>query len=166
LDQINDKYTPLKFNSNLPHWFFIEIPLNFKKVQNDVIKVMRWLQNLTMTKYCCKQFDIFLFVAKRFFMFFCLDASYIVVFLKTKFSSNYQCNLNLIFQDVEDIDLFIGGLAERPLSGAVVGPTFGCLLGQQFQILKKGDRFWYENNIPPSAYTKGEIFIRLLITTI
>ena len=95
-------------------------------------------------------------------MFFCLDASYIVVFLKTKFSSNYQCNLNLIFQDVEDIDLFIGGLAERPLSGAVVGPTFGCLLGQQFQILKKGDRFWYENNIPPSAYTKGEIFIRLL----
>jgi hypothetical protein len=40
--------------------------------------------------------------------------------------------------------------------GAVVGPTFGCLLGQQFQILKKGDRFWYENNIPPSAFTKGE----------
>ena len=34
----------------------------------------------------------------------------------------------------------VGGLAERPLSGAVVGPTFGCLLGQQFQILKKGDR--------------------------
>ena len=60
------------------------------------------------------------------------------------------------FQDVEDIDLFVGGLAERPLTGAVVGPTFGCLLGQQFQILKKGDRFWYENNIPPSAYTKGK----------
>ena len=58
---------------------------------------------------------------------------------------------------MEDIDLFIGGLAERPLSGAVVGPTFGCLLGQQFQILKKGDRFWYENNIPPSALSKGKI---------
>ena len=56
---------------------------------------------------------------------------------------------------MDDIDLFVGGLAERPLSGAVVGPTFGCLLGQQFQILKKGDRFWYENNIPPSAYSKG-----------
>ena len=53
--------------------------------------------------------------------------------------------------------MFIGGLAERPLSGAVVGPTFGCLLGQQFQILKKGDRFWYENNIPPSALSKGKI---------
>ena len=62
-------------------------------------------------------------------------------------------------QHVEDVDLFSGGLAERPLSGAVVGPTFGCLLGQQFEILKKGDRFWYENNIPPSALSKGELAV-------
>ena len=58
---------------------------------------------------------------------------------------------------MEDIDLFIGGLAERPLSGAAIGPTFGCLLGQQFQILKKGDRFWYENSIPPSALSKDQL---------
>ena len=63
--------------------------------------------------------------------------------------------LETVYSHHEDIDLVVGGLAERPLSGAVVGPTFGCLLGQQFQILKKGDRFWYENNIPPSAFTKG-----------
>ena len=53
--------------------------------------------------------------------------------------------------------------------GATVGPTFGCLLGQQFQILKLGDRFWYENNIPPSAFTKGNkdnnyIFVRGCVT--
>lgn len=60
------------------------------------------------------------------------------------------------YKHVGDVDLFVGGLAEKPLSGAVVGPTFGCLLGQQFQILKQGDRFWYENNIPPSALTKGK----------
>ena len=64
--------------------------------------------------------------------------------------------LETVYSHHEDIDLVVGGLAERPLSGAVVGPTFGCLLGQQFQILKKGDRFWYENNIPPSAFTKGK----------
>ena len=63
--------------------------------------------------------------------------------------------LRSVYNHQDDIDLVVGGLAERPLSGAVVGPTFGCLLGQQFQILKKGDRFWYENNIPPSAFTKG-----------
>jgi hypothetical protein len=64
--------------------------------------------------------------------------------------------LSRTYDHVEDIDLFVGGLAERPLSGAVIGPTFGCLLGQQFEILKKGDRFWYENNIPPSALNKGK----------
>ena len=63
--------------------------------------------------------------------------------------------LRSVYSHQDDVDLVVGGLAERPLSGAVVGPTFGCLLGQQFQILKKGDRFWYENNIPPSAFTKG-----------
>ena len=67
--------------------------------------------------------------------------------------------LESVYSNHDDIDLVVGGLAERPLSGAVVGPTFGCLLGQQFQILKKGDRFWYENNIPPSAFTKGEIAV-------
>ena len=70
--------------------------------------------------------------------------------------------LETVYSHHEDIDLVVGGLAERPLSGAVVGPTFGCLLGQQFQILKKGDRFWYENNIPPSAFTKGERYYAIV----
>ena len=70
--------------------------------------------------------------------------------------------LETVYSHHEDIDLVVGGLAERPLSGAVVGPTFGCLLGQQFQILKKGDRFWYENNIPPSAFTKGEHYYAMV----
>ena len=72
--------------------------------------------------------------------------------------------LETVYTHQDDIDLVVGGLAERPLSGAVVGPTFGCLLGQQFQILKKGDRFWYENNIPPSAFTKGKIKASLFKT--
>lgn len=45
---------------------------------------------------------------------------------------------------VDDIDLFPAALSEPSLPGGIVGPTFGCILGIQFQDLRKCDRFWYE----------------------
>lgn len=39
--------------------------------------------------------------------------------------------LRRTYDKVEDLDLFTGGLAEVPTKGAVVGPTFACLLGRQ-----------------------------------
>lgn len=66
--------------------------------------------------------------------------------------------LSKIYKNVEDIDLFTGGLAEAAAAGGVVvGPTFACLLGRQFHYLRRGDRFWYENDIPPSAFTKEQL---------
>ncbi|XP_022240053.1 thyroid peroxidase-like [Limulus polyphemus] len=62
-----------------------------------------------------------------------------------------------LYKNVDDIDIFTGGLAEIPLEGTVVGPTFSCLLGIQFQQLKRGDRFWYENDIPPSSFNKEQL---------
>lgn len=47
--------------------------------------------------------------------------------------------------DVEDIDVYAGGIAEIPQDGASVGPVFSCIIGQQFKDLKDGDRYWYEN---------------------
>ena len=49
------------------------------------------------------------------------------------------------FSNVDDIDLFVGGIAETPLPGANVGHTFGCIIGYQFRDLRKGDRYWFEN---------------------
>lgn len=56
------------------------------------------------------------------------------------------------------MDLFTGGLAELPSEGSVVGPTFACLLGIQFAKLRQGDRFWYENDLPPSSFTAGKLY--------
>lgn len=65
--------------------------------------------------------------------------------------------LEEIYTRVEDIDLLLGGVLEIPREGAAVGPTFVCLLKQQFVKLRNSDRFWYENDIPPSGLTPAQL---------
>jgi len=57
-------------------------------------------------------------------------------FTKTKFQEMYS--------DVEDIDLWAGGISERLVPHGTVGPTFACIIGEQFRNLRAADRFWYE----------------------
>lgn len=62
-----------------------------------------------------------------------------------------------LYRYVGDIDLFVGGLSERPLPGAQVGPTFACIIADQFLRLKIGDRFWYEYRDSPGAFTTDQL---------
>ena len=50
---------------------------------------------------------------------------------------------------VDDIDLWVGGLAEDPLleQGSQLGLLFHTILVQQFTLLRDGDRFWYERDL-------------------
>ena len=49
--------------------------------------------------------------------------------------------LSALYRDVDDIDLFVGGTLENPHSKALLGPTFLCLIGDQFARFKIADRF-------------------------
>ena len=62
-----------------------------------------------------------------------------------------------VYEDIDDVDLFTGGMAERPVVGGIIGPTFACILGQQFLNLRRGDRFWYENGNHPGAFTPEQL---------
>lgn len=65
--------------------------------------------------------------------------------------------LQNIYRHVHDIDLFTGGMAERPVVGGLVGPTFACIIAQQFSNLRRGDRFWYENGGFDSSFTPAQL---------
>lgn len=62
-----------------------------------------------------------------------------------------------IYASVDDIDLFPGGMSERPLQGGLVGPTFACIIGIQFRQARKCDRFWFETNDPDLRFTEAQL---------
>jgi hypothetical protein len=57
--------------------------------------------------------------------------------------------LHAAYDDVEQVDVWAGGLAEDHVPGALVGETFHRVLVDQFAALRDGDRFWYRQHLSP-----------------
>lgn len=60
-----------------------------------------------------------------------------------------QQQLKQLYGSVDNIDLWVGGLAEDHAPGASVGPLFERIIADQFTRLRDGDRFWYQNQFSP-----------------
>ena len=67
-------------------------------------------------------------------------------------------DFNSMFRHPADVDLWSGGVSERPLPGSMLGPTFACIIATQFSYSRRGDRFWYELPNQPSSFTLGKKF--------
>jgi peroxidase len=59
--------------------------------------------------------------------------------------ANVQRQLKDLYGSVDNIDLWVGGLAEKHLPGSSVGVTFQRIMVDQFSRLRDGDRNWYQS---------------------
>ena len=66
-------------------------------------------------------------------------------FAEVSSDPNIVTSLEAVYESVDDIDLWIGGLAEDAVAGSQLGELFQEILTRQFTALRDGDRFWYEN---------------------
>lgn len=72
--------------------------------------------------------------------------------------------LSTSYASVDDIDLWIGGLAEDAVTGSNLGPLFQAIIVRQFSDLRDGDRFWYQNdlNAPEMDRVRGTTLARII----
>lgn len=50
-----------------------------------------------------------------------------------------------VYGSVDQVELWLGGLAEKHLPGSMMGSTFTQIIARQFEALRDGDRLYYEN---------------------
>lgn len=61
-------------------------------------------------------------------------------------NTELQQKLQTLYGSVNNIDLWVGLLAEDHVRGTSFGPTGSRIVANQFERLRDGDRFWYENS--------------------
>lgn len=75
---------------------------------------------------------------------------------KTEILSTVVDKMAGIYKHPDDVDLFVGGILESHVGSGALGPTFGCLIAEQFKRLRSGDRFWYENE-SEAGFTEDQL---------
>ncbi|XP_011872587.1 PREDICTED: peroxidase-like isoform X1 [Vollenhovia emeryi] len=65
--------------------------------------------------------------------------------------------LRTIYSHPNDVDLIVGGMAERPADDGMIGPTFRCLIYEQFSRSRRTDRFFYDSATQPYPFTPEQL---------
>ncbi|XP_069703374.1 peroxidase isoform X2 [Periplaneta americana] len=62
-----------------------------------------------------------------------------------------------LYHHPDDVEFTVGGSLEAIVPGALVGPTFLCILTEQFYRTRAGDRFFYENGVKDTSFTLDQV---------
>ena len=79
-----------------------------------------------------------------------------LIFTSVKFIFQLEVLLKELYGSFDDIDLIVGGLAEDPLPGGILGPTFSCIIQEQLIRTRKADKFFYDRRGEQSSFTTGK----------
>jgi len=61
------------------------------------------------------------------------------------------------YRHVDNVELYVAGLMERHQYDAVVGPTWWCIIAQQFKNWRTGDRYFYDLGDQPHSFTLPQL---------
>ncbi|GMR51817.1 hypothetical protein PMAYCL1PPCAC_22011 [Pristionchus mayeri] len=62
-----------------------------------------------------------------------------------------RLQISQLYSSPDELDLYTGGILEDRAANSLVGPTFACIISEQFVRLREGDRHYWEN---PSSFTE------------
>ncbi|RCN46951.1 heme peroxidase [Ancylostoma caninum] len=62
-----------------------------------------------------------------------------------------------LYKSVEDVDLLVLALAEKPVRGSLVGPTLGCMLALQYRKVIRGDNYWFSKINAVSSFSLDQL---------
>src|SRR6476660_8057125 len=84
----------------------------------------------------------------------------VTTFAQITADATVQAKLQSLYGSVDNIDAFVGTLAEDHLPGSSVGPLTSAMLVDQFNRLRAGDRLFYLNDpsLSPSQVTSINSF--------
>ncbi len=73
--------------------------------------------------------------------------AYVDFFSLTGGDTQLSNALSNVYDSVEDVDLWVGGLAEVEINDDLVGETFSTIISDQFTRLAAGDRFFFAHDL-------------------
>ncbi|KDR24107.1 peroxidase-like [Zootermopsis nevadensis] len=62
-----------------------------------------------------------------------------------------------LYHHPDDVEFTVGGSLEAIVPGALVGPTFMCIITEQFYRTRTGDRFFFENGVKDASLTLEQV---------
>lgn len=65
-------------------------------------------------------------------------------------------NLQTLYDSFEDVDLTVGASLEAHVEGTLAGPTFLCILTEQFYRTRVGDRYFFERGDKEIGFSRSE----------